>query len=143
MQAIYEQLVNAASAIMHSEMATMQMLVPEKNELLLLASEGFDPQVIKHWEWVKIGAESSCGTALKKNKRVIITDIETSEYITSEENRAAHRLAGIRTAHSTPLITRSGILIGMISTHWNTVHEPTERELNLFDVLARQAADLA
>jgi PAS domain S-box-containing protein len=141
-QAIYEQLLNAATAIMHSEMATMQMLVPEKNELLLLASKGFDPEVIKHWEWVKMAAESSCGTALKENKRIIIPDIETSEYIKSEENRAAHRLARIRTAHSTPLITRSGILIGMISTHWNAVHEPTERELNLFDVLARQAADL-
>ncbi len=45
-------------------------------------------------------------------------------------------------AQSTPLITRSGHLIGMISTHWNIVHEPSERELNLLDVLARQAADL-
>ena len=141
-EAIYDQLLNAATAIMHSEMATMQMLFPEKNELLLLASKGFDPEIIKYWEWVKMGAESSCGTALKKNKRIIIPDIETSEYIKSEEIRAAHRLACIRTAHSTPLITRSGVLIGMISTHWNTVHEPTERELNLLDVLARQAADL-
>ena len=54
-QAIYEQLLNAATAIMHSEMATMQMLVPEKNELLLLASKGIDPEIIKFWEWVKIG----------------------------------------------------------------------------------------
>jgi PAS domain S-box-containing protein len=139
---IYEQLLNAATGIMHSEMATMQMLVPEKNELLLLASKGIDPEVIKFWEWVKMGAESSCGTALERNKRIIIPDIETSEYIRSEENRAAHRLAGIRTAHSTPLITRSGHLIGMISTHWSTLHEPSEHELNLIDVLARQAADL-
>ena len=141
-QAIYEQLLNAATAIMHSEMATMQILFPEKNELLLLASKGIDPEIIKFWEWVKIGAESSCGAALEKNKRIIIPDIETSEYIKSEENRAAHRLAGIRTAQSTPLITRSGHLIGMISTHWSKVHEPSERELNLLDVLARQAADL-
>jgi PAS domain S-box-containing protein len=91
---------------------------------------------------VKKAAESSCGTALEKNKRIIIPDIETSEYITSDENRAAHRLAGIHTAHSTPLITRSGHLIGMISTHWSEVHEPSERELNLLDILARQAADL-
>jgi len=141
-QAIYEQLLNAATAIMHSEMATMQMLLPEKNELLLLAFKGFDPEVIKYWKWVKKGNQSSCGTALENGIRIIIPDIETSEYIKSEEIRAAHRLAGIRTAHSTPLITRSGILIGMISTHWKSVHEPTERELDLLDVLARQAADL-
>ena len=141
-QAIYEQLLNAATAIMHSEMATMQMLFPEKNELLLLAFKGFDPEIIKYWEWVKKGNQSACGTALEKSKRIIIPDIEISDFINTEESRAAHRLAGVRAAQSTPLITRSGYLIGMITTHWKTVHEPTERELNLFDVLARQAADL-
>jgi PAS domain S-box-containing protein len=30
----------------------------------------------------------------------------------------------------------------MISNHWTRTHEPTERELRLLDVLARQAADL-
>jgi hypothetical protein len=30
----------------------------------------------------------------------------------------------------------------MISPHWSRPHEPTERDLRLFDILARQAADL-
>jgi signal transduction histidine kinase/CheY-like chemotaxis protein len=30
----------------------------------------------------------------------------------------------------------------MISTHWKEIHQPSERELRIFDVLARQAADL-
>jgi len=141
-RAIYEQLLNAATAIMHSEMATMQILVPEKNALLLLAFKGFDPEVIKYWEWVKKGDQSACSTALEKGKRIIIPDIEISEFVNTEGDRAAHRLAGVRAAQSTPLITRSGQLIGMITTHWKTVHEPAERELDLFDVLARQASDL-
>jgi len=141
-QAIYEQLLNAATAIMHSEMATMQILIPEKNELLLLAFKGFDPEIIKYWEWVKKGDQSACGTALEKSKRIIIPDIEISEFVNTEKDRAAHRLTGVRAAQSTPLITRSGQLIGMITTHWKTVHEPADRELDLFDVLARQASDL-
>ena len=141
-QAVYEQLLNAATTIMHAEMATIQLLSPGKNELLLLTFKGFDPEVIKMWSVVKRGGESTCGTALEKSKRIIIRDIETSEFITTEENRAAHRLAHIRSAQSTLLITRGGEVIGMISTHWNSVHEPSERELNLLDVLARQAADL-
>src|SRR5262249_50995902 len=32
--------------------------------------------------------------------------------------------------------------VGVTSTHWREVHQPSERELRLFDVLARQAADL-
>ena len=38
-QAIYEQLLNAATAIMHSEMATMQMLFPEKMSCCFLPSK--------------------------------------------------------------------------------------------------------
>jgi signal transduction histidine kinase len=43
---------------------------------------------------------------------------------------------------STPLLTRSGRLVGMITAHWTRPHEPQERELRLLDIAARQAADL-
>ena len=42
----------------------------------------------------------------------------------------------------TPLVSRFGQLLGMISTHWREPHQPTERALWRLDVLARQAADL-
>jgi PAS domain S-box-containing protein len=54
----------------------------------------------------------------------------------------ASRRAGIRAMHSTPLVSRSGRLLGMISTHWQEPHHPAEHEIRAFDVLARQAADL-
>jgi PAS domain S-box-containing protein len=54
----------------------------------------------------------------------------------------ASRRSGIRAVQSTPLISRSGQLLGMISTHWREPHQPTKLALRTFDVLARQAADL-
>ena len=48
---------------------------------------------------------------------------------------------GIHAAQTTPLISRSGHLLGMISTHWREPHEPPEAKLRLLDLLARQAAD--
>ena len=53
-----------------------------------------------------------------------------------------HRKTGIRAVQSTPLISRSGKLVGMISTHWRNPHQPSKRDLRLFDILVRQAADL-
>ena len=43
---------------------------------------------------------------------------------------------------STPLVSRTGRMLGMISTHWGKPHQPEEHDLRLLDVLARQAADL-
>jgi PAS domain S-box-containing protein len=57
-------------------------------------------------------------------------------------DRAEFRRSGIRAAQSTPLRSRTGRLLGMLSTHWRTPHTPTEEDFTFFDVLARQAADL-
>jgi len=53
-----------------------------------------------------------------------------------------YRQTGICSLQSTPLFSRSGETVGMISTCWNHVHDPSDQELKLFDVLARQGADL-
>jgi PAS domain S-box-containing protein len=53
-----------------------------------------------------------------------------------------YRRSKIRAVQSTPLVSRSGKLLGMISTHWREPHQPAERALWRLDVLARQAADL-
>lgn len=49
---------------------------------------------------------------------------------------------GIRAGQTTPLITRDGKLVGMISTHWGRPHKPSERELRMLDIIARPTADL-
>ena len=54
----------------------------------------------------------------------------------------AHFEYGFRSAQSTPLISRSGRILGMFSTHWKMRRELNERELRFLDLLARQAADL-
>jgi hypothetical protein len=43
---------------------------------------------------------------------------------------------------TTPLISRSGDVLGTLSTQWRTPHEPSERDLRFLDMLVRQAADL-
>src|SRR4029078_798186 len=50
--------------------------------------------------------------------------------------------SSIPAPHSTPLVSRSGQLLGMISTHCREPHQPTERRLRLWHVLAQKAADL-
>jgi PAS domain S-box-containing protein len=72
----------------------------------------------------------------------MVPDVEASDFMAGTAALHAYRQSGIRAVQSTPLVSRSGQLLGMISTHWREPHQPTERALRLFDVLARQAADL-
>ncbi len=144
-EALYEQILDAAVAIMRSEFASIQMLYPERGpagELGLLGYRGFNPQAVRFWEWVRPTSESTCGLALRTSQRVIVPDVQTSDVMAGTEDQAACLQTGIHSAQSTPLISRSGKLLGMISTHWREPHQTAERDWRLLDVLARLAADL-
>ena len=142
---LYEKLVDAAVRIMRSDFASMQMFYPEKpprGALRLLASRGFSAEAQRCWEWVSHETASSCGEVLRSGKRVIATDVEQCGFLIRMGGLEAYLGAGIRAMQSTPLISRAGKLVGMISTHWRRPHEPSERDLRVFDLLVRQAADL-
>lgn len=142
-EALYRQIVKAAAAIMNSDAASLQMLVADgNNKLRLLASTGFHPDSAAFWEWVGAGSGSTCGAALASGRRTIVEDVETCEFMAGSPDLAECRRSQIRAVQSTPLVSRTGRVLGMISTHWRQPHRPGERDLRLLDVLARQAADL-
>jgi PAS domain S-box-containing protein len=142
LDSLYGRILEAAVDLMASDMASMQEFEPERNELRLLGWKGFHPESALFWEWVRLDSGSSCAAALSQGRRIIVPDIETSELIVGTPDADEYRRSGIRAVQSTPLISRSGRLLGMISTHWREVHQPSERALRSLDVLARQAADL-
>jgi signal transduction histidine kinase/ActR/RegA family two-component response regulator len=141
-KALYEQILDAAIAVMRSNMASIQILDEGQDALRILAFRGFDPEFGKIFELNGPDTRTSCSVARLVGHRVIVPDVETCDFIAGTPALEDHRKTGIRAAQSTPLISRSGLLLGMISTHWRQPHQPSERDLRLFDILARQAADL-
>lgn len=142
LDALYAQLVEAAIVMMRADMGSIQMLDVERNELRLLAWKGFHPASAEFWQRVRVDSRTTCGAALDTGQRYIEPDVSTSEFMVGTQDLEYYLLSGIMAVQSTPLISRSGALVGMISTHWRTPHEPDERNLRMLDVLARQAADL-
>ena len=141
----YEKLVDAARVIMHSDFVSMQEYHAHRGprgELRLLAFRGFSAAAAKFWEWVNANSVCTCGVAYRTLRRVIVPDVEQCDFLRGTEDLDTYRETRIRAVQSTPLLSRSGQLVGMISTHWGNAHWPSERELRLLDILARLAADL-
>jgi PAS domain S-box-containing protein len=139
---LHLRILDAAIELMSSDMGSIQAYHPERKALRLLAWRGFPAQSAAFWEWVGLDSGSSSAVALSKGQRIIVPDLEKSEFITGTPHADEYRRAGIRAVQSTPLVSRSGRLLGMFSTHWRAPHQPSERALRALDVLARQAADL-
>jgi PAS domain S-box-containing protein len=139
---LYEHILDAAMAIMHAEFGSIQMLDSERGELRLLACRNFHPESAAYWQSVSVKTGTACGSALQHGERIIVPDVNAADFLQGAEGFRHFGLSGIAAVQSTPLTTRDGRLIGMISTHWRQRHEPGEPELALFDVLVRQAADV-
>jgi GAF domain-containing protein len=128
--------------LMKSDYASIQILDDGREELRLLAWKNFHPESAAYWEWIDADSGTTCGRAMATGGRIVLTDIETSDLLSGTRNLEEYRRSGIRAMQSTPLTSRSGRPLGMISTHWNKPHHPSGHDFNLLDVLARQAADL-
>lgn len=143
-QILYEQILDTAVTIMRSEYASIQMLHPDRGsdgELHLLGYRGFNPDAAQFWEWVRPGSKSTCGIVMSTRERVIVHDVRKCDFMAGSDDLETYVATGIAAVQSTPLISRAGRLLGMLSTHWRNPHQPAEIDLHLLDVLARQAAD--
>jgi signal transduction histidine kinase len=139
-QALYDTINDAALAIMQSQRATLQIFDPERRELRLLSARGFDEEEMVQWQSVRMNSTID-GRAAYSGERVMVSDALNEPAVGAEDLATLRRL-GIRAVQSTPLFSRTGGLLGVISTHWSQPQDPSERAQRLLDILARQAADL-
>ena len=141
---LYEQILDAAVTIMRSQFASIQLLDDEQGTsgaLRLLAHRGFDPEAARFWEWVRPNSKGTCASVLGTCQRHIVSDVQQCAFMAGSEDLQTFLRLGIRAVQSTPLVSRSGRLLGMLSTHWKNPHQPADFDLHLLDVLARQASD--
>ncbi|MFB6201818.1 MAG: GAF domain-containing protein [Halorhabdus sp.] len=139
---VYDAALDTAVDMLDADFGSLQRLDPETNELELLTNRGFDEAAEEAWARVSVDDASTCGKALQTEEYVLVPDVEASEFMAGTADLETYRQTGIRAVQTTPLVSRDGNVLGMLSTHWAEPHEPSERDRHLLDVLARQAADL-
>ena len=138
-QGLLQELVNAAVEIVGADQGALQLL--EGDTLRIVAHQGHQPPFLKFFESAEKVA-SACGKAAKDARRVVVSDVEESELFAGTESLRVLRAAGVRSVQSTPIVSRSGKLLGVLSTHWKNVRRPDEHDLRRLDLLVRQAAEL-
>lgn len=134
-------IVEAAIAVAGADFGNIQLVNPATGGLEIAAYRNVPEWWVAFWRSVEEG-QGSCGTALRQKQRVVIEDVETSSIFAGTPGLAVQLKIGIRSIQSTPLISRSGQLLGMFSTHWKRPGRPDDRTLRLLDLLGRQAADI-
>ena len=137
--ACLEEILKVAIDISGADKGNIQLVNSTTGLLSLANQSGFDSSFI---EFFADGEQSSaCNLALETQQRVVVEDVRQSAIFVGSASLGILNKAGVRAVQSTPLVSSAGNVLGVISTHFTTARRPTEQEMRLMDLLARQAAD--
>jgi PAS domain S-box-containing protein len=134
----FVEMLRASIRMVDADKGYVQIVDP-RGFLAIAAQEGFDPSSLEPLKEVSVEDKSSCGRALRAGDRVTIEDVGASE--ASAAFCPTALAAGYRAVQSTPLMARDGRPLAVLSTHFCNAHRPSEHQLRILDLYARQAAD--
>ena len=137
-ESVLREVLQAAIAVPGRTQGLLSLCEPERPGLALAVQAGFPREFLDEIRHVPPGG-GACGTAFAERRQVVVEDVTTDPVFASYRAAAEH--AGFRSCHSTPLFTRRGDIVGVLSVFFPGPRRPSERELRLMDLHARVAAD--
>jgi len=131
-----QTILNDVMALLGAEHGNVQLLIG--NELAIVAQHGFSAPFLIAFARVKKGDGSACARALESGEQIVIMDVRNDPNV---EFRNVAEEVGFRSVQSTPLLTTRGEPIGIVSTHFTTMHVPTLMEMRTLKEYSGHAAD--
>jgi PAS domain S-box-containing protein len=140
-QECLDSILQAAIELTLAERGNIQLLDTESGILKIAAQRGFGEAFLRFFADVTCDDASACGAAMRSAQRVVVEDIAKSPMFAAQPSLDVLLAAGVRAVQSTPLVSSTERVVGMISTHFGAPHRLQERELLFMDLLARLTAD--
>jgi len=138
LQPLLEEILDAIIELLHADFGNVQLCNPQSKALEIVAQRGFKQDFLDYFSSVHEDS-AACGRAIQHRRRVVIDDVETDSGFAPHREIAAS--AGFRAVQFTPLFSRSGEPLGMISTHFRQPHHPSEHDCRFMDLYAHLAAE--
>ena len=136
---VIETILEDTISLHGAEYGNVQL--PIGDNLVIVAQRGLTEPFLRTFMSVRKDDGCACGRALRLRKTIVIKDVEKdAEFAAFVQDAKA---AGFRAVQSTPLFTSDGLLLGIVSTHFATVHVPTPIELNTLQLYSAVAAEHA
>ncbi|HEX6790341.1 MAG TPA: response regulator [Candidatus Krumholzibacteria bacterium] len=142
MQVILQEMLDTALAVSGAFSGDFQLLDFVTQEPYIAVHRGFETWRLEFWQ-KSLESGPACGAAWSSGQRIIIEDVPNDALFSARPDALEmHRKAGVKSVLSTPLVGRSGSVIGVLSLHFAATGRPDARTLGWIDLLARETADI-
>ena len=136
---ILDVLVRMIEAQSPGMYCSVLLLSPDGNHMEHGAAPNLPESYVKAVDGAPIGPKNgSCGTAMYRGERVIVTDILTDPLW--EDYRALANGTDFRACWSTPILSRRGKVLGSFAMYYAQPQAPTGDEARLTEAATRLAA---
>jgi PAS domain S-box-containing protein len=139
LQPLLEEVLDATISLHGADFGVVQQVDAGSGTLVIVAQRHLPQGFLSHFARVHDEGAVS-GRAMRRLERVIVEDVLADPLFAPDREIA--QVAGFRAVQSTPLVSRRGELLGVISTHFRQPHRFSVTTLRLTDLYARHAADL-
>ena len=138
--AVLDEILAAACEFTATDRGCVQLVSDDGERLEIFAQRGHEPDspFIRHF--LHEGSKPVCDAARSQRQRMVIEDVENFPPLLGTPDREVALADGIRATQSTPMISRKGETLGVLSTQFRQPHRSTEEQLRLIDLLAWTAA---
>ena len=135
---LLETALDATLAAAGTDLGNVQ-IVDDEGALRIAAHHGFADPFLDFFA-VVAQPESSCGVAMSIGRQVFISNVRHHPLFMGTRAGEALEGAGAAAVISSPLVHDSGLVMGMISTHYREPRSPQDAALASLDLIARRAA---
>jgi two-component system, chemotaxis family, CheB/CheR fusion protein len=133
-------LLRSVVDLQSADFGQVQLLDPDSGRLRVAVQQGFDGDQFDHVEDIDRRETSACARALRTLTAVEVTDVMSEPGYAPMRDSVAR--AGYRAVQCTPLRSREGELVGLVSVYFQAPHVFSERDRQLGSLIGQQAADL-
>ena len=139
LSSLLPRVLDGLMSLTGADHGNIQLLDPATGMMRLVTQAGFGPEFLDYFAVVGGEDGSVCGRAARQCAQTVITDVRADPDFAPHREIAA--TSGFRGVQSTPLVDYAGHLVGMVSTHYQRPHRPSDRDLRLIELYADFAGE--
>lgn len=134
-------MLDIAIRLTGADMGTLQRYDDHTDSLKLVAGRGFSSRTLGFFRIVRRHTNSSCAAAFTQRMRVFVEDIATNYLFVGTPELDMLSAEGVAAVQTTPLISSSGRLRGVVSTLFHEAKTESAFDHAPLDRLALRIAD--
>jgi len=135
-----DEILAGAIELLGADMGVIRIWNSARGTLRIEAHRGFTCEYLDLFRQIPLESTPPCEHVLRSGEQMVIEDVE--EDTRFAPFRPLARAAGYRALQSTRILSREGVPLGVLGTHFRSVHKPSDQDLRLLDLYVRQAADI-